>query len=240
MNRYSQFSKAVILSVAIASFSGCGSSSNNNSGSQIQAQTQTQAQTHVSVDENGTTKIDGSSLIADINISELSAEEETSLLFVREEEKLARDVYLALDEKWGDQVANFRNIANAEQTHTDSVKALLDRYSLEDPVTEEEDLNLGVFQNETLQSLYDSLVETGSQSLVDGLTVGATIEDLDIRDIELDMESADNEDILLVYSNLVKGSENHMRAFVNALENQGATYSPVYITDERYDAILSE
>lgn len=49
---------------------------------------------------------------------------------MREEEKLARDVYLTFGEKWG--LTLFTNIAKSEQTHTDAVKTLLDRYEIKD------------------------------------------------------------------------------------------------------------
>jgi hypothetical protein len=206
--------------------------SNSNIGGNIAVQDQN----HTFVDENGTVRVDGASMIADIPLSELSAEETASLLFIREEEKLARDVYYALDEIWGDEVAQFRNIVKAEQSHTDSVKALIERYGLEDPVSEDEDANLGIFQNEELQNIYTDLVEQGSKSIQDALTVGATIEDLDIYDIEREMEAIDNEDILLVYENLVFGSENHLRAFLKSLDS----YAPQYISEERYAEIVSE
>ena len=48
-----------------------------------------------------------------------------------EEEKLAGDVYLALNEKWNLRV--FDNIGKAERTHEAAVKTLLNRYSLPDP-----------------------------------------------------------------------------------------------------------
>jgi len=64
-----------------------------------------------------------------------------------------------------------------------------------------------------------------------------TIEDLDIRDIEKDMENIDNEDILTIFESLVKGSENHMRAFIKQYEG---TYIPVYINQERFDEIISQ
>jgi hypothetical protein len=170
--------------------------------------------------------------IANIPASELSQKEEESLLYVREEEKLARDVYITLDEKWGNSAPQFGNIVKSEQRHMDAVKSLIERYSLEDPIGE--DIH-GVFQNEELQNLYTDLVEQGSKSLQDALTVGAIIEDLDIYDIEKEMTEVDNEDILYIYSNLVNGSENHMRAFVGGL----GSYSPKYISIERYDEVLS-
>jgi hypothetical protein len=198
--------------------------------------------TYITVDENGTTMIDGAGLIADINASELSATEITSILFIREEEKLARDVYYFLDDKWGADTQVFSNIVQAEQTHTDSVKALIDRYkdeyNLTDPMTEEEDMNLGVFQNEALQTHYDNLTSEGSESLIDALTVGATIEDLDIFDIENEITKVDNEDITAVYESLVSGSENHMKAFVRQLNNNDSNYTNQFISDERYLEIL--
>ncbi|MDP2030099.1 MAG: DUF2202 domain-containing protein [Thiobacillus sp.] len=50
----------------------------------------------------------------------------TDLLFMREEEKLARDVYLTLYETWG--LAVFSNIASSEQSHMDALLKLLRTY----------------------------------------------------------------------------------------------------------------
>ena len=58
-------------------------------------------------------------------------EEIESLLYMREEEKLARDVYLTMYVKWKTHV--FSNIADSEQMHTLAVKSLLDAYGLYDP-----------------------------------------------------------------------------------------------------------
>ena len=111
---------------------------------------------------------------------DLSKEEIEGLLLMREEEKLARDVYTALYEKWNLRV--FKSIGQgSEATHMDAMKRLLDRYNLEDPVGEDVP---GVFQNEELQKAYNELVEKGSKSIGDALLVGAYIEDLDIYDLE--------------------------------------------------------
>lgn len=196
--------------------------------------TQDTNQSHITVDENGALIIDGESSFGAVDLTTLSETEAKSLLYIREEEKLARDVYLNLYEKWGQNI--FKNIANAEQTHTDAVKALLNRYNLEDPVTEIEDKDLGNFKNEELQKIYNGLIEKGHISVTDAIEVGITIEDLDIHDIEKDMSLTDNEDILTIYASLVKGSENHMRAFIN---NYDSVYTPVYISQDRFDGILA-
>ncbi len=157
------------------------------------------------------------------------------LLWMREEEKLARDVYLTLAEQW--DVAVFTNISQSEQQHMDAVAVLLERYGLEDPVGEN---GVGEFTNPELQALYDELVAQGSQSLADALTVGATIEDVDILDLEEAMARTDNADIQQVYSSLECGSENHLRAFVSTLEQMtGESYTPQFIDQATYDAILA-
>ena len=166
---------------------------------------------------------------------ELSDEEAHALLFMREEEKLARDVYLTLFEKWNEKI--FSNIANSEQKHSDAVLCLIEKYDLTDPVG---DNPIGYFEDAVLADLYNALVADGNKSLENALRVGATIEDLDISDLLTEIEIADNEDIDAVFSELMKGSRNHLRAFTGKLDKLGfEPYNPVYITQELFDEILS-
>ena len=192
------------------------------------------------VEEEGYTTIDEAALeealseVAVDGLRETEAEAE-GLLFMREEEKLARDVYLTLYEQWGLNI--FQNIAFSEQSHTDAVKALLDKYSLEDPMKSDE---RGVFENPVLQALYDQLVAQGSQSLGEALKVGAAIEEIDILDLEEYIAQTDKDDIQRVYENLLKGSRNHLRSFVSTIQRQtGETYQPQYLSAEAYQAIVS-
>ncbi len=165
----------------------------------------------------------------------LTAAEIDGLKYMREEEKLARDVYLTMDELWGQRV--FSNIARSEQTHMDAVGTLLDRYDIADPAAGNAP---GEFTNPDLQALYDQLVDTGSQSLADALKVGLAIEEIDIADLVEELESVTHSDIQRVYQSLKQGSENHLRAFATALERQtGESYTPQYLDQEAYDAILS-
>lgn len=172
-------------------------------------------------------------LIADLPLQTVDADERSALLYMREEEKLARDVYRAMDDLWGLRI--FRNIANAEQTHMDTVLALLEKYGIPDPVG---DTTLGAFTNPNLQALHDSLVALGSNSLNEALIVGATIEDLDIRDLEVDLARTDNEDVATAFQNLQKGSRNHMRSFIALLEGNGLNYEPQFIPAEDFEAII--
>jgi len=190
------------------------------------------------VDESGNTTVDLDALSDALNqipMNELSNVEAEGLLYMREEEKLARDVYLRLFEEWA--IATFQNISDSEQTHTDAVKSLIDRYELGDPAAGKD---IGLFTDPTLQDLHDTLVEEGKQSLSSALRVGAAIEEIDILDLEERIALTDKMDIKLVYENLMKGSRNHLRSFVSALKNQtGETYQPQYLSQEAYDSIIN-
>ncbi len=166
---------------------------------------------------------------------DISDEEAAALAFMREEEKLARDVYLTLYNVWGTAV--FNNIASSEQVHMDAILMLMDQYELADPAAGNE---VGVFTNPDLQALYDELVSVGSQSLADALAVGAAIEEIDILDLDEYTAATSNPAILQVYASLMTGSESHLRAFVSQLEREsGETYIPQYMSQDQYDAIMS-
>jgi hypothetical protein len=165
---------------------------------------------------------------------ELSADETAALLYMREEEKLAHDVYVTFYAQWGLPI--FQNISQSEQTHTDAVKILLDRYGLSDPAS----AAVGVFTNPDLQALYNDLVARGSQSLAEALKAGAAIEEIDILDLQVRLTQTDNADIQQVFNSLLNGSYNHLRAFVSTLNTQtGETYQPQYLSNEAYQAIIS-
>ncbi|MBK6931784.1 MAG: DUF2202 domain-containing protein [Saprospirales bacterium] len=163
----------------------------------------------------------------------LSDKERKALLFMREEEKLARDVYTFLHAKWNARV--FSNIAKAEQRHMDAILCLIKKYGLTDPVGGNP---AGVFQNNNLQALYTALTADGLQNLPAALTVGARIEDLDLFDLNQATPDIDNEDILAVFDELKKGSRNHIRAFVQNLEAQNSSYTPVYISADLFQNII--
>jgi hypothetical protein len=138
---------------------------------------------------------------------------------------------VALGETWG--IRAFENIAAAETTHGEAVKTLLDPHGLADPAAGQP---AGAFTDPELQALYGDLVARGRTSLVDALTVGALIEEMDISDLR-DRATA-TPDIALVYEDLERGSENHLRAFVRNLERRGGTYTPTYISVDEFESIL--
>ncbi len=163
----------------------------------------------------------------------LSPEEESTLLFMREEEKMARDVYLTLFDLWEHPV--FDNISDSEQRHMNAMKNQIDRYGLVDPVTDD---TVGVFDNEELGVLYLDLVAMGGKSLEMALRAGALIEEIDILDLENAIAQSTHDDVTRAYGNLLRGSRNHLRAFVGQLESMGIVYEAQEMDQARLDEIV--
>jgi hypothetical protein len=118
----------------------------------------------------------------------------------------------------------------------DAVKLLLQKYDIPVPVPNDD---VGFFSNTELQKLYHELVSQGEAAPVDAVRIGATIEDLDIFDLQKYYSQADNSDIRTVYQNLIKGSRNHLRAFVRKLKRYGASYEAQYLSQEEVDEIIN-
>lgn len=166
----------------------------------------------------------------------LNQQEKDAILYMREEEKLARDVYDSLYIRWGGNP--FGNIRLSEQTHMDRMKTLITTYRLEDPVDKNNDKH-GLFISSLLQKYYNELVSSASQSLSEALKAGAKIEELDIADLETRISQTQNEDIIATYNYLKMASENHLRAFVRHLKMQGINYQPVILKKNEFNKIIA-
>lgn len=138
-------------------------------------------------------------------------QDQKDMKYMLEEEKLARDVYFSLGEKWGLRV--FNNIKKSEQWHMDMMKNLLETKKTSYSLNEER----GVFFNQELQKMYNSLVERGLKSQQEALQVGKLIEETDIADLEKAIANTNDADIKQVYTYLLKASHNHLRAFSRQL-----------------------
>lgn len=164
---------------------------------------------------------------------DISEEEADTLRFMREEEKLARDIYQALFIQWANQV--FGNIAISEQTHMDKVKVFLDAYDIDDPAMTE----AGIFNNQDLQRLYDDLLAKGSQSELEALKVGALVEEVDIVDLQKGIEDTDNDDLKRMYTNLMLASYNHLKAFSRKIITIEGEYVAQLMSAEEVEQILN-
>jgi len=165
------------------------------------------------------------------NIESLKDSEKEDLLFLLEEEKLARDVYRFSYEKYGLPI--FNNISNSEQKHMEAVITLLEKYQINyKPIQAP-----GTFQDSTLQNLYSTLTQSAKASLLVALQVGANIEELDIRDIQLMVSRTDKTDMLQVFERLSCGSGNHLRAYLSQIKTQGGNYEVQYLSLSEFEKI---
>ena len=166
------------------------------------------------------------------NYIALTQEEKDGLLFMLEEEKLARDTYVYMYNLWG--ITQFNNIKNSEQSHMDAIVTILEQNDIEYTI-----LPQGQFLNENLQNFYDQFVINGQISSSNALQIGATIEDFDIVDLEDYISNTTNSVVIAAYESLQCGSRNHLRSFVSSIENSGNTYTPQFLSVEEYNIILS-
>ncbi len=166
------------------------------------------------------------------NVAIITEDESSGLLFMMEEEKLARDTYQYLFSIWNHNT--FENIKNSEQKHMNSVIDLLVLFNIDHTVLPE-----GKFENQELQNLYNQFVEDGQQNLLEALKIGATIEDLDIVDLDNYKNQTTNTNILSVYQKLQCGSRNHLRAYVTTIINNGGTYLPQFLSLDDFNEIIN-
>ncbi len=161
--------------------------------------------------------------------------DKSGIIFMREEEKLARDVYLRLADLWGMNI--FSNIASSEDTHMEAVLSLIDMAGLEDPA---KGLATGEFHNQDLQSLYNALIIQGGQSLAEALLVGAAVEEIDILDIQKFLAKTEDVHVGEVYQNLLNGSINHLNSFVRTYERlTDEEYQPQYLSEAAFQEMLT-
>ena len=241
MSNYSLSRISVVIPlIVLIALIGCSSATSATGSESIQISPETSPSDLdlLLVDEDGIPDINVSAVSTTLQTSDdsvLTSLEAEGLRFMREEEKLAHDLYIDLYEIWG--IPIFNNIANSEATHTAAVKELLDHFGIEDPA--EENLH-GVFQDPELQDLYDQLLADGSRSLEGAFLVGALVEEVDIKDLEIRMDQTDVTQILNVYTNLIAGSRNHLRSFVSQYESRtGQTYQSQFLDDNVVQDILT-
>lgn len=200
----------------------------------------------------------GATLSSTTDTATLDVNEQTHLIFMREEEKLARDVYLTLGTMYPDS-AIFGKIDDSEQTHTNAVRLMIEKYGLEDPNSND---NIGIYTGEDYDWYFTEkfklLVERASISELEALYVGAFIEELDMMDINqcpevivetdngIDDETAcgkiytDNEDVYNLYESLLDGSDSHLEGYVKNIERYigEGNYQAQVLTQDQVNEIL--
>ena len=168
----------------------------------------------------------------DVTEQVLGDEDKAALLFMLEEEKLARDTYSYLSNVWS--INQFSNIKDSEQTHMDAIQNLLVKYNVEFTI-----LPVGEFENKALQDYYNQFKLDGAVSKSKAFQIGATIEDLDILDLQEYIEATKNTSLIAVFENLECGSRNHLRSFVSGIVQLGDSYTPQFLTQNEYETIVT-
>jgi hypothetical protein len=183
---------------------------------------------------SGTVWANGPGARQDIGV--LDDAETKALVYMREEEKLARDVYLGLHELWGSLI--FANIADAEQRHMDAMARMLDLYGIGDPVVSDA---VGAFSAASgLNTWYAELMDRGNDSLLEAFMTGAYIEEMDIGDLQSAIAATDEQSLISAYTNLLAGSRNHLRAFVAHITALGVDYEAQRLDQADVDAIVGD
>lgn len=138
----------------------------------------------------------------------LSDAEKSEILFQREEERLAKELYRAFGEKYG--VEEFTRIATSEQRHFDAMGRTITRYQLQDPSA---GTQVGKYADPELQKRYDDWLQKGNESKEAAFAVGVELETKDIAGLQKSIDVSDNADLDRVFGNLKSGSEHHLNAF---------------------------
>lgn len=138
----------------------------------------------------------------------LTAEQQSSLAGMAEEEKLALDVYTTFASQYSTPV--WRNIAASEAIHLATVRTLLARYGIADPTAGR---SAGDFASLETTSLYRSLVAQGASSEAAAWGVGVTIESDDIARLDAATADVNAPDVTAVYANLRSASVQHLASF---------------------------
>lgn len=165
----------------------------------------------------------------------LSDNELKTLLFTREEEKLAHDVYTYAFEKYG--LAMFQNIASSESQHIASILVMMNSYKINDPLNGSN--LLGQFSDPVIKGLYIDLTSRVDVSQEEAIKVGLLIEDMDIYDLEMAIEETNCADLANTYSKLKCGSNNHLRSFYSQAKLFGIEYTPEYISQAYFDKTIN-
>ena len=168
-----------------------------------------------------------------VSENNLSHQDVSWLIWMREEEKLSRDVYTNLWKKWKTQI--FLDVAAVEQVHMDSIKIILEKYWIDDPVKDD---TIWIFSSFAIKKLYDDFLSQWNKSLSDAFILAADAESLDILDISDLVKQTQNQDIISLYNTLIIWSRNHLRNYVKEIKNNGGEYKPKYISQEVYDGII--
>jgi len=213
----------VLLIGLFAAFSACSDYSSLDESVEI-----------LSLDEDGFSTALTDNIKKTLTTDSVATEAEMqTLLYMREEEKMANNLYASFFAN--DNLQVFERISRSEATHAEAILLLITTFG----GTDNSPAEAGKFTNAAIQALYDELLAKGTVSDTNALKIGAKVEEVDILDLQKAISETSNENILLVYNNLLRASRNHLRAFNRFLTEAGVTYVPEHLTAEEFTAIVT-
>ncbi|MCC6933880.1 MAG: DUF2202 domain-containing protein [Deltaproteobacteria bacterium] len=159
-------------------------------------------------------------------ISALNAAEISTLQYMYDEEGVAGDFYLAMNALW--QQKAFSSIAAAEKKHAAALLKQLSVHGIT-PIAGL-DPNLVVIKEE--------VINRGSLSLLDAYMAAGLVEEQDISDLKLAMAATKAPELIKVYGDLKKASENHLRAVAKNVTNLGGQYVAQLLPENEVNTII--
>ncbi len=172
--------------------------------------------------------------LSQMPLGSLTEEEKSSVQSMMEYEKMVRDVYAIMYEKW--QTQAFENLGKKASAAMAAIKLLLDRYNLENPVKDA--TKVGDFKNVTLQKMLNAMVSKGDKSLKDALEACAEAEEMNMAKIENALKTCDSADLKLVYETLLNETIQMLKSIVYTLSIEGVTYKPKYLPIGNFDKLM--
>lgn len=229
MKTYQKISVMAFLAILLF---GCEANSVNSPEENAEQAALINAVSTTRLDATLAATTDSLCLLTNTQLAPLTESEINSILYMREEEKLANNVYVYFNEKFARPV--FSNISKSEIAHGKAIAWLINLYKIETPA----ETVPGVFNIEELQNLYTKLT-TEALTVVDAYKAGAFIEEHDIIDLQREIAETENPFIKRIYGNLLRASQFHLKAFVANLKFNGIAYQPQLLSNDDFNAIIN-
>jgi len=156
------------------------------------------------------------------------------LMYLHDQEKLARDINRTFYYTWGKPI--FASIAESEQRHMNVLRAILDYYYLSALVETDE---VGVFGAHHHTEAFTDLVNQGEVSLTEAYRAVGYLEEWDIREIRGSIEFTQDQALIDTFSNLLAGARNHLRVFAARSNSLGYAYQAQMLKQSEVDDICS-
>lgn len=166
--------------------------------------------------------------------SGISTDEQKALVQIFEQEKLARDVYSQIGEKFGIKI--LKNAAIGKQKQ---MSLILDFMTLNQVAVAFDDAQ-GVFKSPELRENYSAFLTEGLGSLNNAFRVGAKMEDYNIYHIDKILATQTTGKLVLLLSKLSCSAGNELKTQVNMLVGNGEMFMPDYISVKLYRSIMHD